>query len=398
MRSISYRLRRLFFQDSFSSRDRLSVLALISVALTVGCENNASRGTSAGTAATGASGAKTSGAASTAGTEIPGVGYSLPTTVGKFKVLGIITDNKDDALAKSNAESSLVAYPDINCMVGLWAYNPPAILSALETRGLVGKIKIVAFDEHPATLAGIADGKIVGTIAQQPYLFGYKSVEYLAAMARKQPVTIPEEKMIYAPHSVVTADNLQEFNASIQAIREGNGALPKSDRDDYDISQPVKLTFVTNSVDLFWTLAQRGVERANPVFHADCNVIMPSQGSVDEQKQAIEQAINNKIDGLAISPINPANQVDMLNQAAAVMPVICQDSDAPNSNRKFYLGTSNYMAGRSAGKLVKQSLPEGGNVMIFVGKLEVLNAQERSRGLIDELADKPVPPAFANAN
>jgi ribose transport system substrate-binding protein len=79
----------------------------------------------------------------------------------------------------------------------------------------------------------------------------------------------------------------------------------------------------------------------------------------------------------------------MINQAAAVMPVLCQDSDAPESNRLFYLGTSNYQAGRAAGKLVKQALPEGGKVMIFVGKLEVLNAQERSRGVIEELMDKP---------
>jgi ribose transport system substrate-binding protein len=87
----------------------------------------------------------------------------------------------------------------------------------------------------------------------------------------------------------------------------------------------------------------------------------------------------------------------MLNMAAEKMAVVCQDSDAPKSNRKFYLGTSNYLAGRAAGKLVKQAIPEGGKVMIFVGKLEVLNAQERSRGVIDELADKPLPPGFETA-
>ena len=32
--------------------------------------------------------------------------------------------------------------------------------------------------------------------------------------------------------------------------------------------------------------------------------------------------------------------------------------------------------------------------MIFVGKLEVLNAQERSKGVIDELLGKPVPEEF----
>jgi ribose transport system substrate-binding protein len=280
-------------------------------------------------------------------------------------------------------------------MVGLWAYNPPAILSALEARSLEGKVKIVAFDEHPATLAGIADGKITGTIAQQPYLFGFKSVEYLAAMARGQEVKVPEDKMIYVPHTVVTSDNIQEFNAGVQAIRDGTSTAPAADSDAYDMSKPVKLAFITNSVDLFWVLAQKGCEKADTVFNTTTAVTLPSRGTVPEQQEAIEQAINNGFGGLAISPINPDNQVDMLNNAANAMNVICQDSDAPLSNRKFYLGTSNYLAGRAAGKLVKQAIPDGGKVMIFVGKLEVLNAQERSRGVIDELADKPLPPGFA---
>src|SRR5258705_8683965 len=37
-----------------------------------------------------------------------------------------------------------------------------------------------------------------------------------------------------------------------------------------------------------------------------------------------------------------------------------QDSDAPNSNRMFYIGTDNVAAGRQAGELVKEALPEGG--------------------------------------
>lgn len=327
--------------------------------------------------------------AETGATMYEGVGYALPMKVGKYEILGIRTDNKDSSAAKTNAQASLLAHPDIACMVGLWAYNPPAILSALEDAGKIGQVKVVGFDEHPETLQAISDGKVIGTIVQQPYLFGFKSVEYLAALARKQEVKIPEDKMLYIPHTAVTADNVLEFKANIEKINAGEGDVPASDRTDYDITNTVKLSFITNSIDPFWVLAQKGCEKAEPVFNAKVDVIMPSNGTVEQQKQSIETFINNGGQGLAISPINPANQVDMINQAAAVMPVLCQDSDAPESNRLFYLGTSNYQAGRAAGKLVKQALPEGGKVMIFVGKLEVLNAQERSRGVIEELMDKP---------
>ena len=47
---------------------------------------------------------------------------------------------------------------------------------------------------------------------------------------------------------------------------------------------------------------------------------------------------------------------------------------------------------------MKQSIPDGGEVMIFVGKMEVLNAQERSQGVIDELLGKPMPGEEAETN
>jgi ribose transport system substrate-binding protein len=52
----------------------------------------------------------------------------------------------------------------------------------------------------------------------------------------------------------------------------------------------------------------------------------------------------------------------------------------------------NYLAGRECGKLVKKAIPDGGSVMILVGRLEQLNAQQRRQGVIDELLDRPVKP------
>ncbi len=362
-----------------------------------GCDRSASSGGNA-PATGGSQPANSAGGGTTesVGEVIPGVGYALPAKAGKYEVLGIRTDNKDAALAKSNAEGCLIAHPDVACMVGLWAPNPPACLSALEARDMVGKVKVVGFDEHPETLAAIRDGKIAGTIVQQPYLFGFKSVEYLAAIARGEgdKIAVPDDKIIFVPHSTITAENVQEFTQRVEAMNAGNGTIPPSERDDYDLSKPVKLMYLTNSIDPFWVLAQRGVEKGNITFNANCEVNMPSDGSTEKQKQAVEQFINRGGQGLAISPINPANQAGLINEAAAKMPVICHDSDAPGTDRLFYIGTSNYIAGRSAGKLVKQAIPDGGKVMIFVGKLEVLNAQERSRGVIDELFDKPLPEAF----
>jgi ribose transport system substrate-binding protein len=325
------------------------------------------------------------------------IGYSFPVDAGKYTVLDIRTDNKDEARALSNAEDTLIKHPDVACMVGLWAYNPPQILSAVRKADKLGKVKIVGFDENESTLQGIAEGDIHGTIVQQPFLFGYKSVEYLSAMARGEEVTVPANGMIYVDHTVIKSDNVEEFRTKVENMYAGKGESPPHDRDDYNIDKPVKIAFLTNSIDPFWVLAQRGCELAEPKFNAECEVYMPPRGLVEEQKRYIEDQITKKCQGLAISPIDPKNQTQMINEACEAMPVICQDSDAPASNRRFYLGTSNYLAGRAAGKLVKEAIPDGGKVMIFVGKMEVLNAQERSKGVIDELMDKPLPAEFAEA-
>jgi ribose transport system substrate-binding protein len=325
------------------------------------------------------------------------VGYTFPVEGEKYVILDILTDNKDEADAKANAADALTRHPDIACMVGLWAYNPPQILNALSDAGKLGEVKVVGFDENPSTLDGISNGTVEGTIVQQPFAFGYKSVEFLSAYARGQEVDVPEGGLLYIDHSVITKDNVDQFKVQMQKINDGQGDPPPKARDDYDLSKPVKVAFITNSQDPFWEVARKGCQKGQEDFNAECAFRAPPNGSVEEQKRYIEDLITRGYQGLAISPIDPRNQGQIINQACQAMPVICQDSDAPQTERRFYLGTSNYLAGRAAGELVKQAIPEGGKVMIFVGKLEVLNAQERSRGLIDELLDKPLPAQFAGA-
>ena len=79
-------------------------------------------------------------------------------------------------LAKEFVEDELTRNPDIAAMVGLFEYNPPIILDVLRERGDLGKVKIVGFDENPNTLQAIKDGEIHGTIVQDPYEYGNRSI------------------------------------------------------------------------------------------------------------------------------------------------------------------------------------------------------------------------------
>lgn len=313
----------------------------------------------------------------------------FPRQAGKYTVLGILTDNQDNNKAKENAETTLLRHPKVGCLVGLWSQNTPMILAALRSSDAIGKVKVVGFDEHPETLAGIREGTVYGTVVQNPYGFGYRSVEWLTTLATGGEVDVPESGLLYIPHRSITATSVQDFSDEVQAIRDGKGPLlsPESELQ----GEGVRVAYITNSTDPFWKLAEYGCLRAAEQFGCSVDVQMPSNGTIEEQKRYLESNVANKLDGIAISPIDPENQVAMINDACGKTIVICQDSDAPASNRRFYLGTSNYMAGRAAGKLIQEALPDGGEVMLFVGKMEVLNAQERSQGIIDELAGEPLP-------
>ena len=147
-----------------------------------------------------------------------------------------------------------------------------------------------------------------------------------------------------------------------------------------------KLAFVTNNTSDFWTIARRGTEKAAAELqNVDVEFRINSDGTAAEQQRMVDDLLAKGIDGIAISPNDPVNQIPMLNRAAQQTLVITQDSDAPNSNRVCYIGTDNVAAGRQAGALIKEALPEGGKIMIFVGSMDTGNAQQRFQGIKETL-------------
>ncbi len=136
-----------------------------------------------------------------------------------FKIVGTLTDQFDRAKGKANAEDALSKYPDLGCMVGLFAYNPPLILEALEQSKKLGSVKVVAFDEDDATLEGIAKGTVYGTVVQNPYLYGYKSVELLKGLLSQPPV-VPSEKFIDIPARKIRKDNVEAFRSDLKTKLE----------------------------------------------------------------------------------------------------------------------------------------------------------------------------------
>ena len=167
---------------------------------------------------------------------------------------------------------------------------------------------------------------------------------------------------------------------STEPAQKGESSKKESSAQD----QPV-FAFVTNNASNFWTIAKKGLDKAEKDLGIKVEFQQPPTGTIADQRRIIENLLTKGIDGITISPIDPVNQTDFLKTVAEQVPLLCHDSDAPDSGRLAYVGTNNFKAGQEAGKLIKEVLPDGGEIMLFVGLLDAQNAQDRKAGIEKEL-------------
>ncbi len=139
----------------------------------------------------------------------------------KIEIIDIRTDEGDVVKAKRNVEDTLTKYPEIDGLMGLYAYNPPQIVEAVRAAGKQGQVAVVGFDEDPLTLRGITDGIVYATVVQQPFEFGYQSMKLLARYIEGDKSFIPENKLIIVPTRVINKDNVAEFRDELKALLSG---------------------------------------------------------------------------------------------------------------------------------------------------------------------------------
>jgi ribose transport system substrate-binding protein len=152
-----------------------------------------------------------------------------------------------------------------------------------------------------------------------------------------------------------------------------------------------ELALVTNAAADFWTIAKRGVEKAqkeHPEY--SMQVVITGQATAAEQRRELDNLLARGIAGVSISAIDPKNSTEEFNKVASKAVLFTTDSDAPQSNRVVYIGTDNVAAGRQAGEEIKKALPNGGKVMMFVGTMDADNARERVKGIKDTLAGSKI--------
>lgn len=142
------------------------------------------------------------------------------------------------------------------------------------------------------------------------------------------------------------------------------------------------LAFVVNGASDFWKAAEAGVKKAQTELpNYNLTFKYPEQSSAAIQTRMMDDLVAAGVAGILVSPVDPKTMGDALNRVGGQVALFTTDSDAPNSKRIVYIGSSNTDAGKQAGQLMVKALPNGGKCMGFVGLPGADNARERIEGV-----------------
>ena len=144
------------------------------------------------------------------------------------------------------------------------------------------------------------------------------------------------------------------------------------------------LVFVANGASDFWKAAEAGVKKANAELpNYDMQFKYPSQSAAAIQQRLMDDLVAAGVSGIMVSAVDPKTETDALSKIAKQTLLLTTDSDAAQSGRVAYIGSSNVAAGKQVGEILKKALPKGGKCMAFVGLPGADNAKERIQGIKD---------------
>ncbi|PBB97752.1 sugar-binding protein [Mesorhizobium sp. WSM3862] len=151
------------------------------------------------------------------------------------------------------------------------------------------------------------------------------------------------------------------------------------------------LAFVVNGASDFWKAAEAGVKKAQGEL-TDYNLELkyPEQSSVAIQQRLMDDLVTAGVKGIMVSAVDPKTSTDGLNKIASETALFTTDSDAPQTKRVAYIGSSNVDAGKQAAEIAKKAMPNGGKCLGFVGLLGADNAKERIEGMKEGLAGSKI--------
>lgn len=123
-------------------------------------------------------------------------------------IVGVADSNGLIDKANAATENFLQAFAQIDGVMGINDQSAMGALAAFQAAGRLEKVAIVAVDGSPEALQFIKEGKMLGTVKQDPYSLGKLSTEDLYRHYSGE--TIPERRR-FVPVTPVNQENVAQF-------------------------------------------------------------------------------------------------------------------------------------------------------------------------------------------
>lgn len=111
---------------------------------------------------------------------------------GEYEERDRMADGTDLGRAQDNVSNALTNHQDLVALIGIWAYNGPAISSTAKQRDQRKNLTLVTFDADKNSIGAMSDGDMDAMCVQNPFDMGRQAVKLLKAMHLKDDAVINE--------------------------------------------------------------------------------------------------------------------------------------------------------------------------------------------------------------
>jgi ribose transport system substrate-binding protein len=110
-----------------------------------------------------------------------------------YKEIDRVSDETDLSRAQENVRNAIQNHQkDLVALVGIWAYNAPAIAKAVKAAKVKDKTVVVTFDAQEQAIRDMEEGLIDAMMVQNPFDMGYQAVRLMKAMVTNDSATEKE--------------------------------------------------------------------------------------------------------------------------------------------------------------------------------------------------------------
>lgn len=146
------------------------------------------------------------------------------------------------------------------------------------------------------------------------------------------------------------------------------------------------IVFIFKSVSQYSETCKKGAEQADAELKANGGTVKylaPDKPDVSQQISMMDQAIADKVDAIVIAPNDPKAIVPIVKKAiAAGVKVYTWDSDAPDTDRTFYVAAvDDVQVGVDIADALAKDIGEKGKVQIATGGRGAANTNLHVKGM-----------------